>query len=60
MMSKFEVTVKDLETGESETRTVTSGDYLLIPFAPCYLDSFVHHANGTVQLTLKDHRPEQP
>lgn len=58
-MSKFEVTVKDLETGETGTRVVTSGDYVLIPFAPCYVDSFVHHATGTVQIVLKDHRPEK-
>ena len=56
----FRVTVEDLETGEKQSRTVSAGDYVLIPFAPCYLHHTNWHANGTVVLTVKDHRPERP
>lgn len=54
----FRVTVEDLESGETGTRVVGVGDYILMPFAPCYLDGIVQHSNGTVQLTLKGHAPE--
>lgn len=54
----FKVTVVDLATGDTGEKYVESGDYILIPFAPCYLDGIQHwRKTGTVQLTLKDHRP---
>lgn len=57
-MSKgFRVTVEDLDSGETGTRVVGEGDYIFIPFEPCYLDGIVRHGNGTVQLTIKGHRP---
>lgn len=55
----FRVTVEDLETGDVDTEVVMPGDYTLIPFHPCILDSFVKHANGTVQLTIKGHAPQK-
>ena len=59
-MSKgFKVTVEDLDTGETQAMVVSTGDYMLIPFSPCYL----HHtqmSNGSVQLTLKGHAPSAP
>lgn len=58
-MSEFKVTVEDLETGEKQSMVVSDGDYMLIPFAPCYL----HHtqmSNGSVQLSLKGHAPSGP
>ena len=58
-MTEFKVTVEDLETGDKQSMVVTAGDYMLIPFAPCYL----HHtqmSNGSVQLTLKGHAPSGP
>lgn len=55
--SGFRVTVEDLKTGEVMSREVGEGDYILIPFAPCYLANSARHANGTVQLTIRDHRP---
>jgi len=54
----FRVTVEDLETGETGTRVVGAGDYILVPFEPCYLDSVVRHKNGTIQFTLKGHAPK--
>lgn len=58
-MSEFRVTVEDIETGETETMVVHSGDYLLIPFAPCYLSGTQKYlTTGTVQLTVKDWRPQ--
>lgn len=60
-MSKgFRVTVEDLDTGEKQSRVVAPGDYMLIPFAPCYLaGTQVQPGKGTVQLTIKDHRPQK-
>ena len=60
MSSKgFRVTVEDLDTGHKESRIVAPGDYILIPFAPCRLHYTEKSSNGTVTLTLKDHRPQQ-
>ena len=57
-MSKgFRVTVEDLDTGQTESKVVGLGDYMLIPFFPCYLDGVQRHKNGTVQLTIKGHSP---
>lgn len=54
----FKVTVVDLATGETGERFAEAGDYILITNPPCYLDGVQHWAkSGTVQLTLKDHRP---
>lgn len=54
----FKVTVVDLASGETGEQYVEAGDYILIPFAPCYLDGIQRWTkSGTVQLTLKDHRP---
>lgn len=57
-MSKgFLITVEDLDTGETRSKVVGEGDYLLIPCAPCYLDGVQQYNNGTVQLTIKGHSP---
>jgi hypothetical protein len=56
----FRVTVVDIETGESQDRIVQTGDYILIPFAPCHLHYTQRHASGTVQITLKGHAPQGP
>jgi hypothetical protein len=53
----FRITCEDLETGETQTMHAAAGDFMLIPFAPCYLHHTQWHANGTVVLTLKDHQP---
>jgi hypothetical protein len=55
--SGFRVTVEDLETGEKQSRVVSEGDYMLIPFAPCYLHSAQRYGNGTVSVTLKGYAP---
>jgi hypothetical protein len=54
------VTVVDLESGETQAMDVAEGDYMLIPFAPCYLHHTQRHLTGTVQITLRDHRPAGP
>jgi hypothetical protein len=60
MSSKgFRVTVEDLSTGEKDSKVIGEGDYILIPFAPCYLDGFQRYpGKGTVVLTIKDHKPQ--
>jgi hypothetical protein len=55
----FRVTVEDLETGEKQSQVVSEGDYMLIPFAPCYLHSAQRYGNGTVTVTLKGHAPRE-
>lgn len=58
-MSKgFKVTVEDLDNGDTQSMVVSEGDYMLIPFAPCYLAAAQKHGNGTVQLTIKNHAPK--
>lgn len=57
MSAGFRVTVEDLATGEKQSRIVAEGDYMLIPFAPCYLHSAQRYGNGTVSVTLKGHSP---
>lgn len=60
MTAYFRVTVEDLETGEKQAVEVAEGDFMLIPFGPCYLANAATHANGTVQMTVRDHRPAGP
>jgi hypothetical protein len=56
---QFRVTVEDLETGEKSVVEIAAGDYILIPFAPCYLaHTNAYPGKGTVVLTIKDHRPQ--
>lgn len=56
----FRVTVEDLDTGEKSSRVVYAGDFMLIPFAPCYWDSSqAYPTTGTVQLVIKGYRPER-
>lgn len=59
MSQGFRVTVEDLDTGETQSMVVSEGDYMLIPFSPCYLHHTQRHANGTVTITLKDHQPRK-
>lgn len=54
----FRVTVEDLETGDREAMIVHAGDYILIPFEPCHLHHTQRSSNGTVTVTLRDHRPQ--
>jgi hypothetical protein len=56
-MAYFRVTVEDLETGEKESIEVSEDDYILNTFGSCYLDGINQYANGTVQLTIRGHRP---
>lgn len=60
-MSTLRVTV--VEVGDdgiesaSETATVAEGDFILIPYAPCYLHSAQHYGRkGTTVLTVKNHQ----
>lgn len=54
------VTVEDLETGEKQERVIPPGEYVLVTTEPCWLSGAVAHKNGTVVLTVKDHRPSVP
>lgn len=58
MAKGFRVTVVDLESGETGEKIVAPGDYILIPFAPCRLDTTAWNKNGTIQLTIKGHAPQ--
>jgi hypothetical protein len=60
MTAYFRVTVEDLETGEVRSMEIAEGDYLLIPFGSCYLNHVQRSANGTVQMSVKDHHPAGP
>lgn len=60
MTDYFRITVEDLATGDKQVVEVAEGDFILIPFGGCYLGSANVHANGTVQLTVKNHRPAGP
>jgi hypothetical protein len=52
------VTVRDNETGDTDSAQVTDGDYVLICCEPCYLDGTqVYPLKGTVVLTVKDFHP---
>ncbi len=51
-MSGTRVTAEDINTGESEA-VVIRDDYVLICDGEIYLDSAVHHANGTTVLMIK-------
>lgn len=48
----IEVTVRDLATGEAETRTVWN-DYILICAGSCHESSVQTLASGTHQITVK-------
>jgi hypothetical protein len=53
-----EVTVRDTETGESQTATITD-DYVLICEGSCRLDRTQVSANGTAVLTVKGRKQAQ-
>lgn len=48
------VTAVDLETGDTASKVIEPGNYVLITAAPCHVASEQHHANGTSVITLKD------
>lgn len=51
------VTVRDNETGETETKEVLDNDYLLICTGSCYEDSLqVYPKSGTHVITIKGQR----
>jgi hypothetical protein len=56
------VTVRDLETGEEETKEIPAGEYLLTVAEPCYLSHVqTYPMAGTHVLTIKGwRRPEAP
>lgn len=47
------VTAVDLETGETATKEIQPGNYVIVVATPCYVASELHYANGTTMLTLK-------
>lgn len=53
----FKVTVENLVTGEIREQFVDAGEYLVLPFPPCYVEAAVWSRTGTVRLTLQDHKP---
>lgn len=55
---EFRVTVEDLITGERSVMEIAAGDYVLIPFAPCYrAEVQAYPTSGTHVITIKGHRP---
>jgi hypothetical protein len=51
-MSGTRVTCTDIESGESETATITD-NFVVITDGSCFVDSQQIHANGTTVLTIK-------
>lgn len=51
----IEVTVRDTETGDSETQTITN-DYVIVCAGTCRVTYTDAHANGTHILTIKGRR----
>lgn len=61
MPDGFRVTVEDLATGETQSKIVHAGDYMLIPFAPCHLaHTHAYLDAGTHVLTVRGYRPTTP
>ena len=48
----IEVTIRDTETGESETATIVN-DYVVIVAGTCHVATTQRYANGTHVLTIK-------
>lgn len=48
----IEVTVRDTETGESQTRTIED-DYVLVTAGTCHRSHVAVHGNGTHMITVK-------
>jgi hypothetical protein len=54
MTDAIRVTVTDLATGQSETRDVPEGDYLILTTGTCHVASVQDYpAKGTQVLTVK-------
>lgn len=53
----FEVTVRDLETGDVETCRIPLHTYLLIPTGDCHVSAMLVWGNGTQQITVKGCHP---
>lgn len=51
------VTVKDDQTGETETGSIPDGDYMIIVTAPAYVHYTNAYANGTHVITVKGRIP---
>jgi hypothetical protein len=47
------VTATDLETGQTETKDLPAGEYLVLTTAPCEVAHVNAHANGTHVITVK-------
>lgn len=61
MTAEFRVTVEDLASGERQCMEFSPGDYLLVPFAPCYVAGVqAYPTSGTHVITVKGHRPAAP
>lgn len=57
-MADYRVTVEDLDTGDTDTRDMYNGDYLLLTFGGCYLHrTDAYPTKGTHVLTIKGHAP---
>lgn len=52
----LEITVRDTESGHSETATVPNNDYFIVCTGMCHVAGVTQHANGTHQLTVKGRR----
>lgn len=52
-MKGIRVTAVDLDSGETATKEIQPGNYVIVVAAPCHVASEQHHANGTTILTIK-------
>lgn len=54
----FLISVTDEETGDVGTKRIAEGDYFLLTTGRCELTATqAYPTKGTVQLTIKNHRP---
>jgi hypothetical protein len=53
-MSDVRVTVEDLESGETDIKTIPFGDYIIVTSNPCHVHGVQVYANGTHVVTIKD------
>jgi len=47
------ISIEDLETGETQTHDLPSGDYFLLTTTPAYVDSLQTYQTGTHVITVK-------
>lgn len=53
----IKVTAEDVQDHHKETKIIEQGDFVLICAAPCYAEQYQAYSNGTLVITVKNHKP---